>query len=152
MPINYYIFLSLALFCIGMVGVLTRRNAIIIFMCIELMLNAVNLLLVAFSKMPQHVATIRNWTTTDQIVQFCTSISAVTSLYFIVDQWNSLDDDAYNSGGARAKSLVLEMTFKHYLIMGSSANSRSIKELEARQDSIKKYTVYGGMTQVCNLF
>ena len=49
MPINYYIFLSLALFCIGMVGVLTRRNAIIIFMCIELMLNAVNLLLAAFS-------------------------------------------------------------------------------------------------------
>jgi NADH-quinone oxidoreductase subunit K len=55
MPINYYIFLSLALFCIGMVGVLTRRNAIIIFMCIELMLNAVNLLLVAFSKM-HHLA------------------------------------------------------------------------------------------------
>ncbi len=51
MPINYYLFLSLALFSIGMVGVLTRRNAIIIFMCIELMLNAVNLLLVAFSKM-----------------------------------------------------------------------------------------------------
>lgn len=51
MPINYYIFLSLALFCIGIVGVLTRRNAIIVFMCIELMLNAVNLLLVAFSKM-----------------------------------------------------------------------------------------------------
>ena len=51
MPINYYILLSLALFCIGIVGVLTRRNAIIIFMCIELMLNAVNLLLVAFSKM-----------------------------------------------------------------------------------------------------
>ena len=51
MPINYYIFLSIALFCIGITGVLTRRNAIIIFMCIELMLNAVNLLLVAFSKM-----------------------------------------------------------------------------------------------------
>jgi NADH-quinone oxidoreductase subunit K len=51
MPINYYIFLSVALFCIGIVGVLTRRNAIVIFMCIELMLNAVNLLLVAFSKM-----------------------------------------------------------------------------------------------------
>lgn len=50
MPINYYIFLALALFCIGVVGVLTRRNAIIIFMCIELMLNAANLLLVAFSK------------------------------------------------------------------------------------------------------
>lgn len=51
MPISYYIFLSIALFCIGIIGVLTRRNAIIIFMCIELMLNAVNLLLVAFSKM-----------------------------------------------------------------------------------------------------
>jgi NADH-quinone oxidoreductase subunit K len=50
MPINYYIFLSIALFCIGVVGVLTRRNAIIVFMCIELMLNGVNLLLVAFSK------------------------------------------------------------------------------------------------------
>lgn len=51
MDIKYYIFLSVALFVIGIVGVLTRRNAIIIFMCIELMLNAVNLLLVAFSKM-----------------------------------------------------------------------------------------------------
>ena len=55
MPINYYIFLAVALFCIGVAGVLTRRNAIIIFMCIELMLNAVNLLLVAFSKM-HHLA------------------------------------------------------------------------------------------------
>src|SRR5690349_9892396 len=51
MPVNYYIFLSIALFVIGIIGVLTRRNAIIIFMCVELMLNAVNLLLVAFSKM-----------------------------------------------------------------------------------------------------
>ncbi|TMI66508.1 MAG: NADH-quinone oxidoreductase subunit NuoK [Bacteroidetes bacterium] len=56
MPINYYIFLSLALFVIGIVGVLIRRNAIIIFMCIELMLNAVNLLLVAFSKMHNAVS------------------------------------------------------------------------------------------------
>ncbi len=55
MPINYYIFLSIALFVIGIIGVLTRRNAIIIFMCIEMMLNAVNLLLVAFSKM-HHMA------------------------------------------------------------------------------------------------
>jgi NADH-quinone oxidoreductase subunit K len=51
MDIQYYIGLSLALFTIGIIGVLTRRNAIIIFMCIELMLNSVNLLLVAFSKM-----------------------------------------------------------------------------------------------------
>jgi NADH-quinone oxidoreductase subunit K len=55
MPITYYILLAIALFCIGIVGVLTRRNAIIIFMCVELMLNAVNLLLVAFSKM-HHLA------------------------------------------------------------------------------------------------
>jgi NADH-quinone oxidoreductase subunit K len=41
----------MALFVTGIIGVLTRRNVIIIFMCIELMLNAVNLLLVAFSKM-----------------------------------------------------------------------------------------------------
>jgi NADH-quinone oxidoreductase subunit K len=49
MPIENYLFLSLALFCIGIMGVLMRRNAIIILMCIELMLNAVNLLLVAYS-------------------------------------------------------------------------------------------------------
>ena len=51
MEIKWYIFLSVALFCIGVIGALTRRNAIIVFMCIELMLNSVNLLLVAFSKM-----------------------------------------------------------------------------------------------------
>ena len=48
-PLNYYIILSTILFTIGVLGVLFRRNAIIIFMCIELMLNAVNLLLTAFS-------------------------------------------------------------------------------------------------------
>ena len=48
-PIDYYIWLSGVLFTIGVLGVLYRRNAIIIFMCIELMLNAVNLLMVAFS-------------------------------------------------------------------------------------------------------
>lgn len=51
MPTQYYLFLGLALFCIGVMGVLMRRNAIIILMCIELMLNAVNLLMVTFSKM-----------------------------------------------------------------------------------------------------
>jgi NADH-quinone oxidoreductase subunit K len=48
-PIHFYILLSAVLFSIGVLGVLFRRNAIIILMCIELMLNAVNLLLVAFS-------------------------------------------------------------------------------------------------------
>lgn len=51
MPITYYIFLAVIIFCIGVTGVLTRRNAIVVFMCIELMLNAANLLLVAFSKL-----------------------------------------------------------------------------------------------------
>jgi NADH-quinone oxidoreductase subunit K len=50
MPIQDYIWLAVTLFSIGVIGVLIRRNAIIIFMCIELMLNAVNLLLVAFSR------------------------------------------------------------------------------------------------------
>jgi NADH-quinone oxidoreductase subunit K len=47
--IENYIFLSVLLFCIGVFGVLYRRNAIIVFMSIEIMLNAVNLLFVAFS-------------------------------------------------------------------------------------------------------
>lgn len=48
-PLNYYLALSALLFTIGVVGVLTRRNVIIVFMCIELMLNSVNLSLIGFS-------------------------------------------------------------------------------------------------------
>src|SRR3954470_5232609 len=48
-PLNHYIWLCAIIFTIGVVGVLTRRNAIVIFMSVELMLNAVNLLLAAFS-------------------------------------------------------------------------------------------------------
>ncbi|HZV11819.1 MAG TPA: NADH-quinone oxidoreductase subunit NuoK [Candidatus Kapabacteria bacterium] len=48
-PLNWYLILSAVLFMIGAAGVVTRRNAIIIFMSIELMLNAVNVTLVAFS-------------------------------------------------------------------------------------------------------
>jgi NADH-quinone oxidoreductase subunit K len=47
----YYLFLSALLFSVGTVGVLVRRNAIVVFMCVELMLNAVNLSLVTFSRM-----------------------------------------------------------------------------------------------------
>ena len=49
-PISNYLILSAILFAIGVVGVLTRRNVIVIFMCIELMLNAVNLSFVAFAR------------------------------------------------------------------------------------------------------
>lgn len=48
--LHHYLILAAILFAIGAVGVLTRRNAIVIFMCIELMLNAVNLTFVAFSR------------------------------------------------------------------------------------------------------
>jgi NADH-quinone oxidoreductase subunit K len=47
---DYYLILASVLFTIGAVGVLIRRNAIVLFMCIELMLNAANLALVTFSR------------------------------------------------------------------------------------------------------
>lgn len=47
----HYLAVSALMFTLGMVGVLTRRNGIVVFMCIELMLNAANLSLVTFSKM-----------------------------------------------------------------------------------------------------
>lgn len=50
LALHNYLILSAILFSIGTIGVLTRRNAIVIFMCIELMLNAVNLTFIAFSK------------------------------------------------------------------------------------------------------
>ena len=49
MPINSYIILSSLLFVIGLVGVLVKRNALVVFMSIELMLNSINLLFAAFS-------------------------------------------------------------------------------------------------------
>ncbi|MCJ7708421.1 MAG: NADH-quinone oxidoreductase subunit NuoK, partial [Anaerolineales bacterium] len=48
MPLSWYLILAAALFCIGLYGVLARRSAVAILMGIELMLNAVNLNLVAF--------------------------------------------------------------------------------------------------------
>ena len=49
-PLNSYLILSAILFVLGVIGVLVRRNAIVIFMSIELMLNAVNLTLIAFAR------------------------------------------------------------------------------------------------------
>jgi NADH-quinone oxidoreductase subunit K len=49
-PLGAYVAVSAALFFIGCAGVLTRRNAVVILMCVELMLNAANLALVAFSR------------------------------------------------------------------------------------------------------
>ena len=50
---NHFLFLSAALFVIGMMGMLTRRNMLIIFMCVELMVTAVNISLVAFANETQ---------------------------------------------------------------------------------------------------
>jgi NADH-quinone oxidoreductase subunit K len=48
-PIEYYLLLSAFMFIVGVAGVLTRRNAIVVFMSVELMLNSANLSLIAFS-------------------------------------------------------------------------------------------------------
>lgn len=50
LPLSYYLILSALLFIIGAVGLMLRRNALVAFMCIEIMLNAVNLTFIAFSK------------------------------------------------------------------------------------------------------
>jgi NADH-quinone oxidoreductase subunit K len=49
-PTSYYLLLSAAVFTIGAVGVLSRRSALIVFMCVEMMLNSVNLTLIALSR------------------------------------------------------------------------------------------------------
>lgn len=62
MDLQAYLYLSMALFVLGIAGVLIRRNAIIVLLCIEMMLGSVNLLLVAFSKM--HLASYESFSGT----------------------------------------------------------------------------------------
>lgn len=60
-PVNYYLALSVILFSMGATGVLIRRNSLVIFMSIELMLNAANLTFVAFAKMyASNLAAVHN--------------------------------------------------------------------------------------------
>jgi NADH-quinone oxidoreductase subunit K len=66
-PYNY-LYLSALLFTIGAVGVVVRRNAIVVFMCVELMLNAANLTLVTFSRI--------NGTLDGQVIAFFTMVVA----------------------------------------------------------------------------
>jgi NADH-quinone oxidoreductase subunit K len=49
-PLTHYLIFSATLFSIGVLGVLVRRNAIVVFMCVEIMLNAVNISLIAFDR------------------------------------------------------------------------------------------------------
>jgi len=53
LTVNHFLFLSAALFIIGMMGLLTRRNVLVIFMCVELMVTAVNITLAAFANETQ---------------------------------------------------------------------------------------------------
>ena len=69
---GYYVVLASVLFTIGAVGVLIRRNAIVLFMCIELMLNAANLALVTFSRI--------NGTLDGQIMAFFVMVVAAAEL------------------------------------------------------------------------
>jgi NADH-quinone oxidoreductase subunit K len=55
-PTSHYLVLAAVLFCMGMFGVLVRRNALVVFMCIELMLNASNLTFLAFARARQDLA------------------------------------------------------------------------------------------------
>jgi NADH-quinone oxidoreductase subunit K len=57
-PLNSYLILSAILFTIGVIGVLIKRNPIVIFMCVELMLNAVNLTLIAFSRFQATITSV----------------------------------------------------------------------------------------------
>ena len=50
-PVDHVVILTVILFCIGIVGVLTRRNVVVVFMSVEIMLNSVNLLFIAFARM-----------------------------------------------------------------------------------------------------
>lgn len=85
MDINNYLYLSAILFSIGAVGVVVRRNAIVVFMCIELMLNAANLSLVTFARI--------NGTLDGQVVAFFTMVVAacevVVGLAIIVTIYRS---------------------------------------------------------------
>jgi|ERR1700704_751315 NADH-quinone oxidoreductase subunit K len=69
---GYYVVLASVLFTIGAVGVLIRRNAIVLFMCIELMLNAANLALVTFSRI--------NGTLDGQIMAFFVMVVAAAEV------------------------------------------------------------------------
>ena len=85
MSLDNYLYLSALLFTIGAAGVLIRRNAIVVFMCIELMLNASNLAFVTFSRM--------NGNLNGQIVAFFTMVVAacevVVGLAIIVTIYRS---------------------------------------------------------------
>lgn len=85
MPVNSFLALAAILFCIGLYGVLTKRNAVIVLFSIELMLNAVNINLVAFSKyglganLTGHIFTL--FTITVAAAEVAVGIAILIALY-----------------------------------------------------------------------
>ena len=96
MDLSYFIFISIALFTIGIIGVLSKRNALIMFLSIELMLNSTNLLFVAFS---------RNWGNSVGLVWVffvlvLAAAEAAVGLAIIINLFRSkqvVDVDQYNT-------------------------------------------------------
>ena len=86
-PMNY-IYLSAALFSIGAFGVLFRRNAIVVFMCVELMLNAANLAFVAFARI--------NGTLDGQVVAFFVMVVGLAIIMSIFATRRSASIDEAN--------------------------------------------------------
>jgi NADH:ubiquinone oxidoreductase subunit K len=84
-PLEYFLVLSAILFCTGVWGVLKSRNAIVIFMAIELMLNAVNLTLVAFAaNIKLVISRFLQSIPADQVAQTIKTASAAGQVYVIL--------------------------------------------------------------------
>lgn len=80
-PLSWYLGLGLALFTIGAVGVIVRRNPVVVFMCIELMLNAVNLTFLSFARysptvVPGAASQPQTWMTGQMMVIFVMAVAA----------------------------------------------------------------------------
>ena len=60
-PVSYYLALSAVLFVMGILGVVLRRNALVVFMCLELMFNAGNLAFITFARMHNAISAGRWW-------------------------------------------------------------------------------------------
>lgn len=96
MDLTYFIFLSMALFTIGIIGVLSKRNALVMFLSIELMLNSANLLFVAFAK-AQGNSTGLVWVF---FVLVLAAAEAAVGLAIIINLFRSkqvVDVDQYNT-------------------------------------------------------
>ena len=117
-PANY-LYLAALLFTIGAVGVVVRRNAIVVFMCIELMLNAANLAFVTFARI--------NGNLDGQVVAFFTMVIAacevVIGLAIIVTIYRSR-----RSASIDDASLLFLMGKKVHVVMGSRMNFKVVTE------------------------